>query len=55
MNYEVIIPADDSVRLLSRIVEGMNLSELEAAYSKLGRKPAVSPLMLVLIISMMRL
>jgi len=47
MNYEVIIPADDSVRLLDRIVEGMNISELEAAYSKLGRKPAAPPRILL--------
>jgi len=43
MDYEVIIPADDSVRLLDRIVEGMDISELEAAYSELGRKPAAPP------------
>ena len=42
-DYEVKIPTDDSVRLLDRIVEGMDLSELNAAYSKLGRKPAAPP------------
>ena len=40
VDYEVIIPEDDSVRLLSRIVEGVDLSELYAEYSELGRKPA---------------
>jgi len=40
MDYEVIIPTDDSVRLLNRIVEEMDLSELYAEYSEKGRKPA---------------
>ena len=42
-NFEVIIPTDDSVRLLSQIVEGMDLSELYMAYSEIGRKPGVKP------------
>ena len=50
MNYEVIIPRDDSVRLLDRIVEGMDISEVEAAYSKLGRKPAAPPRILTKIL-----
>jgi len=40
MDYEVRIPENDSVRLLNRIVEGMDLSELYAEYSTRGRKPA---------------
>ena len=40
VDYEVKIPEDDSVRLLNRIVEGMDLSELYAEYSERGRKPA---------------
>jgi transposase len=40
MDYEVMIPKNDSARLLNRIVEGMDLSELYAAYSERGRKPA---------------
>jgi len=40
VDYEVRIPDDDSVRLLSRVVEGMDLSELYAEYSDRGRKPA---------------
>ena len=40
VDYEVRIPDDDSVRLLSRVVEGMDLSELYAEYSERGRKPA---------------
>lgn len=43
INYEVIIPEDDSVRLLSQIVEGMDLKELYEAYSSLGRNPANAP------------
>jgi len=46
MNYEVIVPTDDAVRLLDRIVEGMDISELEAAYSKLGRKPVAPPMIM---------
>ena len=40
---EKVIPANDSVRLLDEIVEGMNHSGLERAYSRTGRKPATTP------------
>ena len=40
---EKIIPADDSVRLLDRIVEEMDLNKLERAYEVRGRKPATEP------------
>ena len=40
---EKVIPADDSVRLLDRIVEEMDLSKLERAYDVRGRKPATEP------------
>ena len=43
LNYEVLIPKDDSVRLLSQILEGLNYKELYQAYSSTGRKPAVEP------------
>ena len=43
LNYEVLIPDDDSVRLLSQIVEEMDLSSLYQAYSLSGRNPAVPP------------
>lgn len=43
VNYEVLIPGDDSVRLLSQIIEGMDLRELYRAYSSEGRKPATEP------------
>ena len=39
MEYEVKIPENDEVRLLNRIVEGMDLRELYAAASERGRKP----------------
>jgi transposase len=42
-NFEVLIPEDDSVRLLSHILEGLNYKELYQAYSSTGRKPAVEP------------
>ena len=37
------IPADDSVRLLDKIVEGMDLSALMRAYNSHGRPPATPP------------
>ena len=43
VNYEVLIPEDDSVRLLSQILEGLNYEKLYQAYSSTGRKPAVEP------------
>lgn len=42
-NLEVLIPEDDSVRLLSHILEGLNYEALYRAYSSTGRKPAVEP------------
>jgi transposase len=43
LNLEVLIPEDDSVRLLSQILEGLNYKKLYQAYSSKGRKPAVEP------------
>ena len=40
---ERVIPADDSVRLLDEIVEGMNTSALMRAYERTGRPPATAP------------
>jgi transposase len=37
MDISKIIPADDSVRLLSTVLERMDYSKLHAAYSRLGR------------------
>ena len=38
-SLEARIPGDESVRLISQIVEGMDLRELYGSYSPLGRKP----------------
>lgn len=43
LNYDVIIPEDDSVRLLSQIAEELDYRELYAAYSSEGRNPATEP------------
>jgi transposase len=43
LNLEEIIPEDDSVRLLSLILDELNYGELERAYSALGRKAATPP------------
>lgn len=43
ITMEFLIPEDDSVRLLSQILEGLNYSHLMQAYSHLGRKPSVHP------------
>lgn len=43
LNLEVLIPEDDSVRLLSHVLEGLNYDALYKAYSSTGRKPAVEP------------
>ncbi|AFM39258.1 transposase [Desulfosporosinus acidiphilus SJ4] len=42
-NFNVLIPEDDSVRLLSHILEGLNYEALYKAYSSTGRKPVVEP------------
>ena len=53
MNYEVIIPENDSVRLLSQITEEMDYTELYKAYSSEGRNPATDPkIMFVLVITL---
>lgn len=43
LNMEVLIPEDDSVRLLSHITEELDYSNLIMAYSSKGRKPVVTP------------
>ena len=40
---EKVIPANDSVRLLDRIVEGMDIRALMRAYDSHGRAPATPP------------
>lgn len=44
LNLEELIPEDDSVRLLSHELEGLDYTELYAAYSSKGRKPALEPI-----------
>ena len=43
INLEVLIPEDDSVRLLSLITEELDYTKLYEAYSPLGRNPVVPP------------
>lgn len=43
LNLEGLIPNDESVRLLSRILEGLDYHSLYQAYSREGRNPAVEP------------
>ena len=47
---EKVIPVNDSVRLLDEMVEEMNHSALERAYSRTGRKPATNPVTLLKIL-----
>jgi len=41
--YEVMLPADESVRLLSEVMEDLDYTPLYRAYSRKGRKPKTSP------------
>lgn len=50
MNVEVLIPKDDSVRLLSKVTEGLDYSKLMQAYSHKGRAPKVNPTTMVKIV-----
>lgn len=43
LNMEVLIPVDDSVRLLSHITEELDYKDLNMAYSSKGRNPVVKP------------
>ena len=43
LNFEGLVPDDDSVRLLSHELEGLDYSLLYQAYSAKGRNPAVDP------------
>ncbi|MBQ7144219.1 MAG: hypothetical protein IJR65_03570, partial [Oscillospiraceae bacterium] len=40
---EKVIPANDSVRLLDRVIEEMDISALMRAYDPYGRPPATPP------------
>lgn len=43
LDFEMLIPANDSVRLLSHILEEFDYTKLYKAYSPIGRNPAVDP------------
>lgn len=43
LELETLIPVDDSVRLLSKVLEGLDYTKLYQAYSIKGRKPSVDP------------
>ena len=43
LNLESLIPEDDSVRLHSHVMEGLDYTKLYQAYASTGRKPAVEP------------
>jgi len=49
LNIETIIPADDSVRLLSQFVEEMDLTDLYSTYERV-RENSVSPRTLLKIV-----
>lgn len=51
LNLENLIPEDDTVRLLSHVLEGLDYRKLYKAYSSFGRKPAVEPKIMFKIIS----
>ena len=43
LNMEILIPAHDSVRLLSEIMDQLDYTKLYKAYSRRGRKSAAAP------------
>lgn len=43
LNMEGLIPKDESIRLLSHILEELDYTGLYKAYSQSGRNPAVEP------------
>ena len=43
LNFEVLIPENDSVRLTSQIVDELDFRKLNLTYSSKGRKPSVKP------------
>ena len=50
IDLEIMIPENDSVRLLSTVLEGLDYSELYNAYSTNGRNPAISPKTLFMVL-----
>jgi len=51
IDFNRIIPENDSVRLPSHILEGLDYTKLYMEYSKRGRKPAVDPKIMFKIIA----
>lgn len=51
LNLEGLIPEDDSIRLLSHVLEGLDYTKLYQAFSSQGRKPAVEPQIMFKIIT----
>jgi len=43
LNFEVLIPENDSVRLVSQIVDELDFRKLNLTYSSKGRNPSVKP------------
>ena len=43
ISFENIIPDDDSVRVLYKVMEGLDFTELKSTYSTIGRNSAVLP------------
>ena len=50
IDFETAVAPDDSVRLLSHILEELNYTKLYQAYSHKGRKPGVEPRILFKVI-----
>jgi len=46
LDFPILIPKNEPVRLLNEILEGLDYTKLETAYSKEGRNPAVPPIIL---------
>jgi len=53
LNIVMLIPDDDSVRLLSQILEGLNYEKLYKTYSSTGRKPTVTPRVMFKVLTML--
>lgn len=51
INFETFIAPDDSVRLLSHLLEELNYTKLYQAYSQRGRKPGVEPKVLFKVVA----
>lgn len=51
INFETFIAPDDSVRLLSHLLEELNYTKLYQAYSPKGRKPGVEPKVLFKVVA----